>query len=106
VLDFCTICKKCAENCPVGAIPDGDREPIDDALRWHVDPDTCFRYWAVTGTDCGVCMRVCPFSHPDSVTHNVVRWAIRRSGAARRAMLWADDIFYGRTPPPRPMIKD
>jgi ferredoxin len=70
VLDFCSVCRKCAENCPVAAIPDGDREPIDDALRWHVDPDSCFRYWAVTGTDCGVCMRVCPYSHPDSVAHD------------------------------------
>jgi ferredoxin len=98
VLDFCTVCKKCATNCPVGAIPTGDRAPIDQGLRWAIDSETCFRYWNVIGTDCAVCMRVCPYSHPDSAAHNVVRWAIRRSAGARRALLWADDLFYGRRP--------
>jgi ferredoxin len=102
VLDFCSACRKCADNCPVGAIPIGDREPIDDnGLRWRIDPDSCFRYWAVAGTDCAVCMRVCPYSHPDSAAHNMVRWAIRGSGGARRAVLRADDLFYGRRPAPR-----
>ncbi len=102
VLDFCSVCRKCADNCPVGAIPTGDREPIDGGLRWRIDPDSCFRYWAVAGTDCAICMRVCPYSHPDSFAHNLVRGAIRRSGGARRVMLRADDLFYGRRPRPRP----
>ncbi len=101
VLDFCAICRKCADACPVGAIPNGERQPIDEGLRWAIDPDTCFRYWNVIGTDCGRCMSVCPYSHPDNAAHNVVRWAIARSGAARRVMLWADDLFYGRSPRPR-----
>jgi ferredoxin len=101
VLDFCTACRKCAHNCPVGAIPTADREPIDDGLRWRIDPDTCFRYWATVGTDCGICMRVCPYSHPDSTAHNLVRRAIRSSGGARRVLLWADDVFYGKRPTPR-----
>ncbi len=101
VLDFCTICKKCAVNCPVGAISHDDREPIDGGLRWAIDSDTCFRYWNVVGTDCAVCMRVCPYSHPDNTVHNLVRWAIRQSGGARRVMLKADDLFYGRRPPAR-----
>jgi ferredoxin len=102
VLDFCSVCRKCADNCPVGAIPSGDREPIDvDGLRWRIDPDSCFRYWAVAGTDCAICMRVCPYSHPDALAHNLVRGAIRRSGGARRVTLHADDLFYGRRPRPR-----
>ncbi len=101
VLDFCSICKKCAVNCPVGAIPRGDREPIDGGLRWKIDSDTCFRYWNVAGTDCAVCMRMCPYSHPDNGAHNVVRWAIRQSGGARRVLLEADDLFYGRRPRPK-----
>ena len=93
-LDFCRICKKCAENCPSRSIPLGDREEIDGALRWRIDADTCFRYWNVIGTDCGRCMAVCPYSHPDNAPHNLVRWTTRRSGAARRAALWLDDVFY------------
>jgi ferredoxin len=96
VIDFCTVCKKCAENCPSQSIPFDDRTRIGGGWRWAIDPDTCFRYWNSVGTDCGVCMTVCPYSHPDNAAHDVVRWAIRRSGAARRAALWMDDLFYGR----------
>ena len=102
VIDFCRLCRKCAENCPSRSIPYGDREEIDGALRWRIDPDTCFRYWNVIGTDCGRCMAVCPYSHPHNPPHNLVRWAIRRSGLARRAALWLDDVFYKDKPPPRP----
>ena len=99
VIDFCAVCRKCATNCPVGAIPSGDRLPIDDGLRWSIDSETCYRYWNLIGTDCASCMRVCPYSHPDNPAHNLVRFAIRRSASARRAMLWLDDIFYGKKPP-------
>ncbi len=101
VLDFCSICRKCADTCPVGAIPGGGRQPIDEGMRWAIDPDTCFRYWNVIGTDCGRCMSVCPYSHPDNTAHNAVRWAIARSGAARRTMLRKTDQYYGRKPKPR-----
>jgi len=99
VIDFCLACKKRATNCPVGAIPSGDRTRVDDGLRWAIDPETCFRYWNIIGTDCANCMRVCPYSHPDNATHNLVRCAIRRSATARRAMLWLDDVFYGKKVP-------
>ncbi|MEJ2556870.1 MAG: 4Fe-4S dicluster domain-containing protein, partial [Anaerolineae bacterium] len=101
-IDFCRICKKCAENCPSRSIPLGDRAEINGALRWRVNSDSCFRYWNLIGTDCGRCMAVCPYSHPDNPAHNLVRWAIRQSGLARRAALWMDDVFYGRKPAPRP----
>ena len=102
MLDFCTICKKCAENCPTKSIPFGDREPIDGGLRWTLDAESCFRFWNAAGTDCGRCMTVCPYSHPDNAAHNLVRWAIRSSGVARRGALQLDDLFYGRHP--RPLV--
>jgi ferredoxin len=101
VLDFCRICHKCVETCPSQSIPAGDREEIDGALRWRINSDTCFRYWNRVGTDCGRCMAVCPYSHPNNALHNAVRWAVRRSGAARRVALRMDDLFYGRKPAPR-----
>jgi reductive dehalogenase len=101
MLDFCTFCRKCAENCPSQSISHDDRQEIDGALRWRINADTCFRYWNTLGTDCGICMAVCPFSHPDNWAHNAVRWTIRRSGFARRAALWMDDLFYGRKHVPR-----
>jgi reductive dehalogenase len=102
VIDFCRICQKCAETCPGQSIPLGDREEIDGALRWRINSESCFRYWNVVGTDCGRCIVVCPYSHPNNAAHNLVRWAVRRSGAARRVVLWMDDVFYGRKPAPRP----
>ncbi|MGD9317093.1 MAG: reductive dehalogenase domain-containing protein [Anaerolineae bacterium] len=102
VLDFCQVCKKCADTCPVRAIPAGDRQEIDGALRWRINQDICYRYWCVTGTDCARCMALCPYSYARSLPHNMVRWTVRRSGAARRAVLWLDRVFYGSDPAPKP----
>jgi ferredoxin len=69
VLDFCRICQKCAEACPGQSIPFGDREEIDGALRWRINAESCFRYWNRIGTDCGRCVAVCPYSHPNNPAH-------------------------------------
>ena len=98
VLDFCAICRKCATNCPVGAIPIGDRLVMEHGRRWIIDDETCYRYWNVIGTDCATCMKVCPYSHPDTWMHNLVRRAIRVSPGTRNLMLRADDLVYGRRP--------
>jgi len=100
VLDFCAQCRKCAENCPSRAIPMGDPIPEGDLERWKIDPVACFRYWATVGTDCAVCMRVCPYSHPDTFAHSLVRMSLRWSRPARIVALALDDFFYGRRPPP------
>jgi reductive dehalogenase len=102
VIDFCGICEKCAENCPSRAIPFGERKRQDGAYRWIIDPVKCFRYWNVIGTDCGVCMKVCPYSHPDTFFHKAVRQAVERSRTLGRAAKTLDDLFYGRTPAHRP----
>ena len=98
VIDFCNICKKCAENCPSNSIPKDECECIDGAWRWKLDEETCFRYWNAVGTDCGRCMAVCPYAHPNNVAHNFIRWGIQRSGAFRRLAMWMDDLFYGKHP--------
>jgi ferredoxin len=96
VQDFCTICLKCAENCPSAAIPTGGKTSIRGVDKWQLDEVRCLHYWRVAGTDCGLCMRVCPYSHPPTTLHNLVRGAIARSALARRLSIWADDFFYGR----------
>ncbi len=101
VIDFCAICGKCAENCPPKAISFDDRVEIDGALRWRINSDLCFRYWTAIGTDCGRCMNVCPYSHPDTFYHNLVRWGNQRSALFRRGALRMDDLFYGKHPKPR-----
>ncbi len=101
VLDFCQICKKCAVNCPSQSISPQDRSIDNGVLRWKINPETCYHYWTIIGTDCGKCMAVCPYSHPDNWVHNLVRWGIANSGTFRRAALLLDDFFYGKKPPSR-----
>jgi reductive dehalogenase len=103
LIDFCMICKKCAQNCPSSSIPTGPRVEEDGVRRWRINPETCFAYWNEIGTDCGICMAVCPYSHPDNALHNLVRWGNARSGAFRRFALWMDDLFYGRYPAGKPL---
>jgi ferredoxin len=101
VLEFCRICKKCADNCPSQSISNEDRKMDNGVLRWKIDPEACYHYWTVVGTDCGKCMAVCPYSHPDNWIHNLVRRGIKRSGTFRKAAMWMDDFFYGKNPPSR-----
>ena len=100
LIAFCQICKKCAVNCPSRSIPRGGRLEKNGSLRWKINADTCYRYWTASGTDCGRCLAVCPYAHPDNWAHNLVRWGIRRSAGFRRAALILDDLLYGKEPEP------
>ena len=51
--DFCVRCGKCSLECPANAIPVGHDS---------VDHEACFGAWKRFGTDCGICLAVCPFS--------------------------------------------
>jgi ferredoxin len=97
-IDFCETCRKCAENCPSGAIPQGGRKVVRGVEKWLVHQEACYTYWRKTGTDCAICMSVCPYAKEDAVLHNVVRCAAQQSVVARRAAKWADDLFYGLHP--------
>lgn len=41
----CILCGACEDECPTGAISEGDTQYV-------IDPDACI--------DCGVCVDVCP----------------------------------------------
>jgi reductive dehalogenase len=94
--DFCERCKKCAINCPSGAIPSGSKSEVRGVRKWKMNAELCLYYWRAIGTDCGLCMKVCPFSHPPTTIHNLIRLGIKNSSLARRISLWGDDIFYGK----------
>ncbi len=100
VIEFCRHCKKCAEACPSRAISFDERSDIDGARRWQINQEKCYTYWSSVGTDCGRCVKVCPYSHPDNMMHNLVRRGIRRSSLFRRMAVALDDFFYGAVPPP------
>jgi ferredoxin len=95
VQDFCGKCQKCATHCPSGAIPRGGMEAVRGVEKWPLHIEKCFHFWRQAGTDCGICMKVCPYSHPPAFVHNLVRAAIQGSPFARTLSVLGDDLFYG-----------
>ncbi|UCH21495.1 MAG: reductive dehalogenase [Deltaproteobacteria bacterium] len=100
--DFCRICKKCANCCPSNSIPLEDQKEVNGTLRWKLNAETCFDYWGKVGTDCNICMRVCPWSHATSLPHKLIRILIVRNRFSRRLFNLMDNIFYGKKPKPKP----
>ncbi len=65
----CDMCTRCADACPVKALPFGapddtprNRSSIRGVRKWTSDAEKCFGYWAKLASDCAICMRVCPFN--------------------------------------------
>jgi reductive dehalogenase len=98
IQDFCEKCKKCAANCPAQAIPHGEKKEENGVLKWVLDREECYRYWRKAGTDCAVCMYVCPYSKPVNLFHNIIRDLAARSSLAQSLSVWGDDFFYGSKP--------
>lgn len=93
---FCKICKKCADNCPTQSIT-FQEEPGSRGFRhWSINQETCFSFWKNIGTDCAFCIRVCPYTKPDTLLHRLVRWYISRNMINQYMALRMDDWFYGR----------
>ncbi len=98
VQDFCKRCKKCANICPSAAIPKSEKINVRGVEKWQLDIEKCLHFWRLIGTDCGLCMKVCPYSHPSTLSHNAVRAGISKSTFAQTVSLWGDDFFYGKRP--------
>lgn len=69
VREFCESCRRCADGCPVKAIPQGtptaerhNQSNIQGVRKWSVDGEKCFGYWAAQNSDCSICIRVCPYN--------------------------------------------
>ena len=50
ITDTCVSCGTCVDNCPVGAISQGD-------THMEINPDMC--------VSCGTCASVCPVGAPE-----------------------------------------
>jgi epoxyqueuosine reductase len=107
VREFCEVCRKCSNACPVKAIASGrpstdvhNISNITGVNKWTTDAEKCFGFWVNQNSDCSICIRVCPYNKDFS------RWYHRlgRRLAAtplRRFMLTLDDWlgFGTRTSP-------
>jgi reductive dehalogenase len=97
--DFCSKCKKCARECPSGAISDGNKEMFNGYEKWPVDIKRCtgMRVGNQRGSGCGTCIKVCPWNKPYTPFHRTVGWAMRHSALARSLAIWGDDLLgYGK----------
>lgn len=100
VKEFCEVCKKCATKCPGQAIPHGDMTTEghnisnqSGILKWYVNAEKCFAFWAKNRSDCANCIRVCPFNKPSGVIHDLSRAIIRKTPLLNRFLLRIDDIL-------------
>lgn len=100
--DFCNKCRKCARECPAGAISDGDKQWHNGYRTWRCDTAKCtsFRIGNQQGSGCGTCLKVCPWSKPFTPFHRAINWTMRHVPPARRFAVWADDLLgYGKPNP-------
>lgn len=69
--DFCLHCKVCAEECPSGAIPLGDKVEVRGYRRWKIDTAKCQNFWTsnLGNMGCRICVSVCPYTRKANWLH-------------------------------------
>jgi epoxyqueuosine reductase QueG len=97
IKQVCDICTRCADACPVKALPFGppDATPVSASSirgvqKWTSDAGKCFSYWAKIASDCAICLRVCPFNRDYARLSNRL-WLRLALSPLRRLALWIDD---------------
>ena len=102
---FCDICTKCADACPVKALPygpptenNGDISSIKGVRKWTSDSKKCFSFWAKVASDCAICMRVCPFNR--DYTKRVHRLWLKLALSPLRKLALKLAIYHGERKKP------
>lgn len=93
---FCDLCKKCAINCPSRALSIDGKSQIRGIEKWTTNIENCYSLWRKYGTDCGICMTVCPFSHQNNWFHNLIRKVVKFLPIFNKTLLFFDDRLYGK----------
>lgn len=96
VQSFCEQCLICADECPSGAIPFGEKTIHNGLLKWKLDEKKCYSYWHVNGTDCGICMAVCPWTKPHTLFHRLNAGIASVKGLHQGLMAKAERAVYGK----------
>ncbi|MFW9991879.1 MAG: reductive dehalogenase [Candidatus Odinarchaeota archaeon] len=105
-IELCTVCKKCAKNCPSNSIP-FDKHPTwespwvtpsnnNGVYKWYVNVDSCYKFWVANSTECSNCIRVCPFTKPVGrfkITHDLARFFIKHFRFLDSLWVLIDDIM-------------
>ena len=78
--EFCGNCLKCARECPVNAIPFGEKVMFNGYEIWKPDVERCTRYRVTNpkGSACGRCMKTCPLNKTvnsdGALIHRIGSW--------------------------------
>ena len=102
VKEFCSICRKCTNGCPVKAIPQDEPQSkppnfssLQGIKKWTVNAEKCFKFWVGMNSDCAICIRVCPYNKDYSKWWNKIGIKLADS-PLRKVMLWLDSFLnYG-----------
>ena len=111
VAEFCNVCTKCADACPVKALPYGapdvstQTSSIKGVRKWTSDAKKCFGFWAKMSTDCAICMRVCPFNRDFTKWQHKI-WLKLALSPLRKVALWLDKHRGARVKPAEWWTKD
>jgi reductive dehalogenase len=100
--DFCNKCRKCARECPCGAIPYGDKIMYNGYETWKPDSEGCTKYRTTNpgGSACGRCMKMCPWNKEGLMQHRLAMWMAIKLPFTRRFLIWLDDKWkYGERNP-------
>ncbi len=101
VKQFCDQCRRCADACPVKAIPHDppsaaryDRSNLVGVTKWTVNAAKCFGFWVNQNTDCSICIRVCPYNRDYSRWYH--RLWLRLAATPLRGLLKRAETWFGR----------
>ena len=91
--NFCESCKKCARECPSGAITAGPKLMFNGYEIWKSDSQKCTTYRITTegGAMCGRCMKTCPWNLEGLFQEKPFRWLAMNFPAAAPVLAKLDD---------------
>lgn len=97
VQGFCSKCKLCAEWCPSGSIPMGEKVEVRGIKKWELQRESCLTYWNEhAGLNCGLCQVNCPWSKPVSWIHSMAVESATHSSVARSLLPQMEKVVYGK----------
>ena len=84
VMEFCKVCKRCAQFCPCKALSLATEPTWDIRGPWNnpghkayfEDSVSCRTYWREVGTNCGICFSACPFASKNMAFYDAFRNAL------------------------------
>jgi len=66
-------------------------------LKWPIDAEKCFGFWAHNEGSCSSCIRVCPFNKPVGWFHEAVKWLVKDAPWLDTFLVKMDDqLGYGK----------